>query len=536
MSRAIYDKDLNQAIQKGVNEIADLVSVTLSSQGRMVVVELPNGTHFTTKDGVTVVSNYHSDDKLANLAVRELIDAGIATNQETDDGTTSTVVLGREIYNRGRKYMKKYTDVIRFKEGVELAIGDVVNHLKSQATDPSMLEYHDKLAIATVSAAGDQKIGQFVTEVIEQAGDFDINYKTPAKPELRYEIEPAYIIPGGIANTTINTTRKEPVMNPYVLIFPRLISDPNEFHSFVMKVLPQLKRGEGVLIFCQDILGGVNEITRKVYEDTGVLFLAFKTQNEVDKAVPQQEFLDDLSAFTGATITDCSLAEVMLIDMVRIEQALVDKKECTLIHNPSGIKYDTQIANLDKRIEEETDEVARERFEVRKTKLFGKLLNIYHRGQNPSETIEQRGRLQDAIPALKNAIKSGTLPGGGLALVNAGRALKYRWAEIKLTHNRDVALGYKTVIDSLPAQAKQVIQNTGVNPFWILSRMGDERGYDVNAGKLVNMREAGIIDPTNVVYTALSAGARAAANLLLLGAALLNSQEYEKTQVTDKRR
>lgn len=534
MSRAIYKKKLEDALQDGVNEVANLVSVTLSSQGRMVIVELPNGTHFSTKDGVTVISNYHSDNKLSNLAVREIISAGIATNQETDDGTTSTVVLGREVYNRGRKYMKSHTDVIRFKQGVELAINDVVAHLKeiSRPVDG----HNDKLNIANVAAAGDQVIGQFVSEVVEKAGEFEVNYKTPAKPELRYELEPAYVVASGIANTTINTTRKEPVEKPYVLIFPRLISEPNQFHNFVIRMLPQLQRGEGVVIFCQDMLGGVSDITRKVYEDTGVLFLAVKTQTEEDKPLPSDDFLQDLAAFTGAVITDCELTEVLMSDMVRIERALIDKKECTLVHSPKGMKYEAQLDNLTQRIEEETDAEKKEVLEGRKIKLQGKLLNIYHRGQNPTETIEQRGRLQDAIPALKNAIKAGTLPGGGVALLETKKALRGKWRSIRSQYGRDVALGYKTVIDSLHAQARQVVANTGVDPIWVLPRLGNGQGYNVNTGKIVNMRDAGVIDPTNVVYTALASGSRAAANLLTLGAAILNSQEFENTRVDDKRR
>ena len=534
MSKAIYKEELTDALDRGVNEIADLVSVTLSSQGRMVIVELPNGTHFSTKDGVTVIANYQSDNKLSNLAVREMISAGIATNQETDDGTTSTVVLGREVYTRGRKYMKPHTDVIRFKWGVELAIRDITKELKEDSHD--LEQYQDRLNIASVAAAGDRKIGQFVTEVIEAAGDFEVNYKTPAKPELRYELEPAYAIASGIANTSINTTRKEPVEHPFILLLPRLISEPNQFHAFVLKMLPELQRGEGVIIFCQDMLGGVSDITRKVYEDTGILFLAVKIQTEEERPLPSDEFMQDLSAFTGAVVTDCELNEVLMSDMVRIERVLIDKKECTLIHVPSGEKYETQLDNLTKQIEEETNEDKKDVLESRKIKLQGKLLNIYHRGQNPTETIEQRGRLQDAIPALKNAIKSGTLPGGGVALLDVQKRLKNNWREIKREYNQDVALGYKTVIDSLHAQARQVIANTGIDPIWIMHRIGRGYGYNVNTGKVSLMREAGVIDPTNVVYTALASGSRAAANLLTLGAAIVNSQEYQKSEVKDKRK
>lgn len=519
-----------QKVDEGVDKLADLIGSTMSSQGKSVLIEVrswgqdgrPTSLFKTTKDGVSVAKEYQDEDTTVNVAIQVLVQAGIATNEKTDDGTTSSIVLGRSVYKNGRRNMGKWTNVNAFKRGMLRAANDIEAELKLNCTQVTTPE--EKLGLAMASCV-DEDMARFVVDVIDQAGDSDIIYKYTNKVELRSEVEPAFTIKSGILNTTINAAKKTPIEGAHILIYPRIMANVQHLTTFVQNMIPALglKRGSGIIIFTSEIVGGCNNLTQEVLQDTGINILAVKMPNEQSRQWPDGKFMADLAAFTGAKVTEYELDKVRPEDLAQVERVLIDKEETTII-NPAGPDVSGYIQDL-KDEAEATDESGRkEELEDRIRRLTGRIVGIYHRAHTNGQTGEERDRLQDAIPALKNAIKEGYVTGGGVALLNIRKTLS-----IPNDLTPDEALGYRSVLDALAAPIEQIIANTGLNPRRIIPKLHGNLGYNVNTSQVSDLMADGVIDPVNVVYTALRSGVGAAINLLTLsGAILINDSEGDR--------
>lgn len=520
--RIVSEKELNKKIEAGVDKLADLIGATMSSQGKGVLLEhivtdnegRERRFYQMTKDGITVAKAYQDEDPAVNLAIQVLVGAGISTNELVDDGTSTTINLGRAIYKNGRRLMKKNTNVNLFAQGVDKAVVDVTEYLTKGSKE--IQSHHDKLGLAAASCV-DPKLANFVVEVIDKAGESDIVFRYTPKVELRYEIEPAFVVKSGFQNTTIVMPKKTPINNPYILIFPRMVSDGSHLMEFLRNVVVPLNipRGGGIIIFSQDIIGACNQITRQFFEDTGILILVVKTPTERDRSWPDNSFMQDLAAFSGAKVTDYDLNQVKIDDLAQVERVLIDKQETT-ITNPTSERVEKYLEGLDQHEDEEKEEDKKEIIRERKRRLTGKIVAIYHKAATDAETSEIKDRLDDAIPTLRNALKEGAVVGGGIALLNARDALS-----VPQGLSQDGKLGFRAVIDSLDAPAIQIIKNTGTPPKKILAKIGGRIGYNVNTSEITDFVREGILDATNVTYTALRSGASAAKTLLKLAGAIL---------------
>ncbi|KAK6456384.1 putative heat shock protein 60, mitochondrial precursor [Scheffersomyces xylosifermentans] len=516
------------ALLKGVNTLADAVSVTLGPKGRNVLIEQPFGAPKITKDGVTVAKSITLQDKFEDLGAKLLQEVASKTNESAGDGTTSATVLGRSIFTESVKNVAAGCNPMDLRRGSQAAVEAVVNFLQQNKKEITTSE--EIAQVATISANGDEHIGHLLASAMEKVGkEGVITVKEGKTLEDELEVtegmrfDRGFISPYFITNTKSGKVEFE---NPLILLSEKKISS-------IQDILPSLELSNQtrrpLLIIAEDIDGEALAacILNKLRGQVQVC--AVKAPGFGDN---RKNTLGDIAILSGGTVFTEELdikPENATVDLLGSAGSITITKEDTVILNGEGTK--DNIASRCEQIRTSIDDAAtseyeKEKLQERLAKLSGGVAVIKVGGSSEVEVGEKKDRYDDALNATRAAVQEGILPGGGTALIKASRILD----EVKANApNFDQKLGVEAIKAAITKPAKRIIENAGEEAAVIVGKIYDDpdfnRGYDSAKGEFTNMIASGIIDPFKVVKNGLVDASGVASLLATTECAIVDAPE-----------
>ncbi len=520
-----FNQDAREAILKGVNLLADAVTVTLGPKGRNVVLEKSFGAPNVTKDGVTVAKEIELEDKFENMGAQMVKEVASKTSDVAGDGTTTATILARQIFSEGIKMVVAGHDPMSLKRGIEKAVRVVIDELKkiSKPTkDPKEIAQ-----VGTIAANNDSTIGEVIAEAMNKVGKEGVITVEEAKGlETTLEVVEGMQFDRGYLSPYFVTDpeRMECVLqDAYLLIHEKKISAMKD----LLPVLEQIARtGRPFLIIAED-LEGEALATLVVNKLRGTLqCAAVKAPGFGDR---RKAMLEDIAILTGGKLIaeelGVKLENVALQDLGRAKRIAVDKDNTTIIDG-AGKKADIEgrIKQIRAQIEETTSDYDREKLQERLAKLVGGVAVINVGAATEIEMKEKKARVEDALHATRAAVEEGIVPGGGVTLIRAAVALE------KLKTHEDEQAGVNIVRRALEEPLRRIAVNAGVDGSIALQKVKEEKGaFGFNAATETyeDLMKAGIVDPTKVVRTALQ-NAASVAGLLLTTEALVAEKHEEK--------
>jgi chaperonin GroEL len=518
-----FGADARARVMKGVDVLADAVVVTLGPKGRHVALEKSWGAPTVTKDGVTVAKEIQLDDKLENMGAQMVKEVASKTSDVAGDGTTTATVLARSIMAEGTKMVAAGHDPMALKRGIDRAVAQVVESLR---TSSKPVKGREEIAqVANVSANGDATIGDIIAEAMDKVGKEGVITVEEAKSlETTLEVVEGMQFDRGYLSPYFVTdpeTMKVELEDPYILIHEKKISGMNDLLPLLEKVVQSAKP---LLIIAED-LEGEALATLVVNKIRGALHCAaVKAPGFGDR---RKAMLEDLAIITGGKMVaeelGVKLENVTLDDLGRAKRIAIDKDTTTIIDG-AGKKADIEgrIKQIRAQIEETTSDYDREKLQERLAKLVGGIAVIKVGAATEIEMKEKKARVEDAMHATRAAVEEGILPGGGVALVRAASALD----AVKL--GADEQVGVRIVRRALHEPARRIASNAGWEGAVVLDRIRNGRGgFGFNAAteEFSDLFKDGIVDPTKVVRSALQNAASIASLLLTSEAAIAEAPE-----------
>jgi chaperonin GroEL len=509
-----FSVDARDRMLHGIDTLAHAVRVTLGPKGRNVVLDKSFGAPRITKDGVTVAKEIELEDKFENMGAQMVREVASKTSDQAGDGTTTATVLAHAIVKEGAKAVAAGMNPMDLKRGVDLAVDAVVADLKKNSKNVTSNE--EIAQVGTISANGDVEIGRFIADAMKKVGNEGVITVEEAK-SLETELEVVegmqfdrgYISPYFVTNADKMRVDME---DPYVLIYEKKLSGLQELLPLLEAVVQASKP---LLIIAEDIEGEALA-TLVVNKLRGGLKVAgVKAPGFGDR---RKAMLEDIAILTAGTMVSADLGiklENVTINMLgRAKKATIDKENTTIIGG-AGKKADIQarIAQIKAQIEETTSDYDREKLQERLAKLAGGVAVLRVGGATEIEVKERKDRVEDAMHATRAAVEEGVLPGGGVALLRAIKALE----KLKVD-NDDQRTGIEIVKKALSWPARQIAINSGDDGSIVVGKILDKDtyafGYDAQTGEYGNLMSKGIIDPTKVVRTALQDAASIAGLLI----------------------
>ncbi len=508
----IYDAEARQALKAGLDALANAVKVTLGPKGRNVAIDRGYGAPTVTKDGVTVAKEVELDDKFQNLGANLVKEAASKTNDVAGDGTTTATVLAQAMVAEGFKNITAGANPLAVKRGIDLAVEAVVKELKDKISKPvsgSSIEQ-----VASISA-NDAEIGKTIAQAMEKMGqDGVITVEESQSFGVETEVVTGMRIDKGYASPYMvtNSDRMEAeYAEPFVLVTDKKISSVQDILPTLEKVVQTGRKD--IVIVCDDVEG--EALTTFVLNKIRGTFhaLAVKAPGFGDR---RKEMLQDIAIVTGATLiteeTGRKLDSVQLEDLGSARKVVATKDHTTFVDG-KGAKdaIQARAAQIRKTIEATDSEFDREKLQERLAKLAGGVGVIRVGAATEVEMKERKHRIEDAVAATKAAVEEGIVPGGGVALLRALKALECVKAE------GDVAVGVALVRKALEAPVRIIAENAGkdgsVVAEEVKKRSGGE-GYNAAKDVYEDLSAAGVVDPTKVTRTALQNAASVAGMFL----------------------
>jgi chaperonin GroEL len=522
-----YGDDSRQAILRGVNRLADAVKVTLGPKGRNVVLDKKFGSPVITKDGVTVAKEIDLKEPLENMGAQMVREVASKTSDVAGDGTTTATVLAQAIYREGIKNVTAGANPMELKKGVEKAVGVVVEELKklSKPVKGKMITQ-----VGTISANNDETIGSIIAEAMEKVGKDGVITVEEAKTlETSLEVVEGMQFDRGYLSPYFVTDpeRMEVVLeNPLVLIHEKKISSMKD----LLPILEQVaKLGKPLLIVAEEVEGEALA-TLVVNRLRGTLQVAaVKAPGYGDR---RKAMLEDIAILTGGkAITEdlgIKLENIKLDDLGKAKKITIDKDNTTIVEGAGKPKdIEGRVKQIRTQIEETTSDYDREKLQERLAKLVGGVAVIKVGAATETEMKEKKARVEDAMHATKAAVEEGIVPGGGVALLRSTKAVDAIKAE------GDIKVGVQIVRRSLEEPLRQIAQNSGHEGAVVVAKVREaknpEEGFNALTDEYENLVEAGVIDPTKVVRSALQ-NAASIASLLLTTEALVSEIPEEKEE------
>jgi chaperonin GroEL len=521
-----YGDESRQSILRGVNRLADAVKVTLGPKGRNVVLDKKFGSPLITKDGVTVAKEIELKDPLENMGAQMVREVASKTSDVAGDGTTTATVLAQAIYREGMKNVTAGANPMELKRGVEKAVAAVTEELKklSKPVKGKMIAQ-----VGTVSANNDEGIGQIIAEAMEKVGkDGVITVEEAKSMETSLEVVEGMQFDRGYLSPYFVTDpeRMEVVLeNALVLIHEKKISSMKD----LLPVLEQVaKRGQPLLIIAEDIEGEALA-TLVVNKLRGTLQVAaVKAPGYGDR---RKAMLEDIAILTGGrAITEdlgIKLENIKIeSDLGKAKKVTIDKDNTTLVEGSGKAKdIEGRVKQIRTQIDETTSDYDREKLQERLAKLVGGVAVIKVGAATETEMKEKKARVEDAMHATKAAVEEGIVPGGGVALLRCIPAVE------KIKETGDVQVGVNIIRRALEEPIRQISANAGLEGAVVVARVreakGAEEGFNALTEKYENLVDAGVIDPTKVVRSALQ-NASSIASLLLTTEALVSEIPEDK--------
>jgi chaperonin GroEL len=524
-----YTDEARRSILSGVEKLAKAVKVTLGPAGRNVILEKKFGIPVITKDGVTVAKEIDLKDPYENVGAQLVREVASKTADVAGDGTTTATVLAEAIFREGLKMIATGANAVEVKRGIDKAVEVVVEELKKlskQVSDTREIEQ-----VATISANNDPEIGKKIAEAMEKVGkDGVITIEEGKSTETYVDVVNGYQFDRGYLSPyfVTNPDKMEAVLEePYILITDKKLSSIRELLPVLERVL---QTGRPLLIIAEDVEGEALA-TLVVNKLRGVLQVAaVKAPGYGER---RKEMLRDIAILTGGVViseeTGMKLENARLEDLGRAKKVIVDKENTTIIEG-AGRKEEIEgrIKQIKEQIKETKSDYDREKLQERLAKLSGGVAVIYVGAATEAEMKEKKMRIEDAVHATKAAVEEGIVPGGGVAYLRV--IPKLEELENQET-NPDRKLGIRIVKRALHEPARLIAENAGYEGNLIveeIKKRGGNIGFDALRGQFVDMFEAGIIDPTKVVRTAIQNAASVASLLLTTEAVVVEVKEPKK--------
>jgi len=521
-----FGQDAREKIFRGVNILADAVTVTLGPRGRNVVLDKSFGAPTVTKDGVTVAKEVELEDKFENMGAQMVKEVASKTSDVAGDGTTTATVLARAIFTEGLKMVVAGHDPMTLKRGVDKAVEAIVKELK--ALSKPTKEQKEIAQVGTISANNDSTIGEIIAEAMSKVGKEGVITVEEAKSlDTQLEVVEGMQFDRGYLSPYFVTDpdRMECVYEDvYILIHEKKISAMKD----LLPLLEQVARsGKPLLIIAEDLEGEalatlvVNKI-RGTLQCVGVKAPGFGDRRKA--------MLEDVGILTGGRVIaeelGMKLENVTLQDLGRCKRLVVDKDNTTIVDG-AGKKADIEgrIKQIRAQIEETTSDYDREKLQERLAKLVGGVAVVRVGAATEIEMKEKKARVEDALHATRAAVEEGIVPGGGVALIRASAALD------KLSVSDDEQFGVKIVKKAIEEPLRWIANNAGAEGSIVLDKVKNGKGaFGFNAAteEYEDLLKAGIIDPTKVVRTALL-NAASVAGLLLTTEAMVAEKPEEKS-------
>jgi chaperonin GroEL len=482
-----------------------------------------------TKDGVTVAKEIELEDKFENMGAQMVREVASKTSDQAGDGTTTATVLAHAIVREGAKAVAAGMNPMDLKRGVDLAVETIVADLQKNSKNVTSNE--EIAQVGTISANGDAEIGRFIADAMKKVGNEGVITVEEAK-SLETELEVVegmqfdrgYISPYFVTNADKMRVEME---DPYILIYEKKLSGLQELLPLLEAVVQASKP---LLIIAEDIEGEALATLVVNKLRGGLKVAAVKAPGFGDR---RKAMLEDIAILTGGTMVSADLGiklENVTVDMLgRAKKVMIDKENTTIVGG-AGKKADIQarITQIKAQIEETTSDYDREKLQERLAKLAGGVAVLRVGGATEIEVKERKDRVDDAMHATRAAVEEGVLPGGGVALLRAIKALE----KLKV-HNDDQRTGIEIVKKALSWPARQIAINAGEDGSIVVGKILDKDtyafGFDAQTGEYGNLVSKGIIDPTKVVRAALQ-GAASVAGLLITTEAMVAELPKKQSQ------
>jgi chaperonin GroEL len=522
----VYHEDARQAILRGMNSLASAVRVTLGPKGRNVVLEKKFGSPVVTKDGVTVAKEIELEDPIENLGAKMVREVASKTSDVAGDGTTTATVLAQAIYREGLKSVAAGVNPMELKRGIDLAVETVVEEIKkiSKPVKGKMIAQ-----VGTISANGDETIGNIIAEAMEKVGKDGVIQVEEAKTlETSLEIVEGMQFDRGYLSPYFVTDpeRMEVVLeDAYVLVHEKKISNMKDLLPVLEKVA---QSGKPLLIVAEDVEGEALATLVVNKLRGGLKVAAVKAPGFGDR---RKAMLQDIAILTGGQAISEDLGiklENVTINMLgRAKKVMIDKENTTIV-NGAGKKADIEarVAQIKAQIEETTSDYDKEKLQERLAKLVGGVAVINVGAATETEMKERKARVEDALHATRAAVEEGIIAGGGVAYIRAAKVLD----NLKLDHD-DQNAGVDIVRKSLFEPAKQIAVNAGQDGGVIVDKIKGGKGnfgYNANTEEFEDLMAAGILDPTKVARVALLNAASVAGLMITTECAIAEKPEEKE--------
>ena len=530
--QVVHGEDSRAAILRGINQLADAVKITLGPKGRNVVIDKKFGSPTITKDGVTVAKEIELKDALENMGAQMVREVASKTSDVAGDGTTTATVLAQAIFREGVKTVAAGANPMALKRGIDKA----VEHATAEIKRLSKPVKGDAIAqVGTVSANGDETIGNIIAEAMNKVGkDGVITVEESKTMETALEVVEGMQFDRGYLSPYFVTDpeRMEAVLdNPLILINEKKISSMKDLLPLLEQVA---KMGKPMLIIAEDVEGEALA-TLVVNKLRGTLNIAaVKAPGFGDR---RKAMLEDIAILTGGKVISedlgIKLENVKVEDLGRAKKITIDKDNTTIVEG-AGKQADIEgrVRTLRAQIDETTSDYDREKLQERLAKLVGGVAVIKVGAATETEMKEKKARVEDAMHATRAAVEEGIVPGGGVALVRAAKALEKFQISKDGEGDPDEQIGVNIVRRALEEPLRQIVQNAGKEGAVVVERIRSEKGENIgfNAAteQFEDLVKAGVIDPAKVTRTALQNAASIAGLMLTTEAMVSELPEDDK--------
>ena len=521
----LFSEDARKKLLSGVEQISKAVKVTLGPCGRMVMMDKKFGSPTITKDGVSVAKEIELEDPYENMGAQFVREVASKTNDDAGDGTTTATVLSYALVREGVKSVAAGMTPIELKRGMDKAVKIAVEEIKKNAKPVKGAD--DITNIATISANNDPEIGKMLADAIEKVGkDGVITVEESKNMEMTVDTVEGMQFDRGYISSYFVTDRERmeaSYSDAYVLIYDKKISAMKD----LLPILEQVANaGRALVIICEDVDGeALTTLVLNQIRGT-IKCCAVKAPGFGDR---RKDMLQDIAILTGGTVVSEEVGlKLETSDISVLGQAKsikIDKDNTTIVGgagNQKAIK--DRVAEIKTAIEKSSSTYDKEQLQKRLAKLAGGVAVINVGANTETEMKEMKFRVEDTIAATRAALEEGIVSGGGMALIEASKAL----AEIPADLTEDEKVGFKIVRRALEEPIRQISENAGLDGAVIAERAKNEKkgvGFNARTGEWVNMLEAGIIDPAKVTCSALKNAASVAGTLLTTECAITDIPE-----------
>ena len=521
----LFSEDARKKLLSGVEQISKAVKTTLGPCGRMVMLDKKYGAPTITKDGVSVAKEIELEDPYENMGAQFVREVASKTNDDAGDGTTTATVLSYALVREGIKAVAAGMRPIEIKRGMDKAVKVAVDEIKKNAKPVKGAD--DITNIATISANNDPEIGKMLADAIEKVGkDGVITVEESKNMDMTVDTVEGMQFDRGYISSYFVTDRERMEADfddAYVLIYDKKISAMKDLLPILEKVA---NAGRALVIICEDVDGeALTTLVLNTIRGT-IKCCAVKAPGFGDR---RKDMLQDIAILTGGTVVSEEVGlklETCGTEVLGQAKSIkIDKDNTTIVGGAGSSKaIKDRVAEIKNAIEKSTSTYDKEQLQKRLAKLAGGVAVISVGANTETEMKEMKFRVEDTIAATRAALEEGIVSGGGMALIEASKAL----AAIPEDLGEDEKVGYKIVRRALEEPIRQIAENAGLDGSVIAERAKNEKkgiGYDARLDKWVNMLDAGIIDPAKVTCSALKNAASVAGTLLTTECAITDIPE-----------